>query len=112
MDDTLYAGKVTCGKCEQEVLGYLAGPPDFKITDEVRAMCAERWRLYHEGECTGTLPGWCPSVDSKAPWSERCRIETILKELLRPGEHRHRCYLKVGHNLVHGCSCGRDWKQK
>ena len=51
--EILYVGKVTCRKCEQEVVGFLAGPPDFKVTDEVRAKCEERWRAYHEGECKG-----------------------------------------------------------
>lgn len=53
MDDheILYVGKVICRKCGQEVVGYLAGPPDLKVTDDVRAKCAERWRAYPEGEC-------------------------------------------------------------
>ena len=50
----ILVGKVTWRKCKREVVGYLAGPPDFKMTDDFREKIEVRWRAYHEGGCKGT----------------------------------------------------------
>jgi len=56
-DDIVFVAKVTYRKCQQEIVVFLAGPPDFEVTREIADRIRERGRAYHEGECLAKSSG-------------------------------------------------------